>query len=107
MRGRFGALRTVLAAAGAVVATLAVSTPAAVASSPIGGAQLAGRGVIVSYSPGPVPKLPAIKAAAWVLADAGTGQVLAAKNPHGWFRPASTLKVLTAISLIPALDPDA
>src|SRR5690349_8737142 len=109
MRGRFGALRTVLAAAGAVVATLAGSTPAAVASSPapLGGAQLAGRGVIVNYSPGPVPKLPAIKAAAWVLADAGTGQVLAAKNPHGWFRPASTLKVLTAISLIPALDPDA
>jgi D-alanyl-D-alanine carboxypeptidase (penicillin-binding protein 5/6) len=54
-----------------------------------------------------VPKLPGIKASAWVLADAGTGQVLAAKNPHGWFRPASTLKVLTAISLIPALDPDA
>src|SRR5690349_9187782 len=109
MRGRFGALRTVLAAAGAVVATLAGSTPVAVASSPapLGGAQLAGRGVIVNYSPGPVPKLPAIKAAAWVLADAGTGQVLAAKNPHGWFRPASTLKVLTAISLIPALDPDA
>src|SRR5690349_10343952 len=109
MRGRFGALRTVLAAAGAVVATLAVSTPAAVASSPapLGGAPLAGRGVIVNYSPGPVPKLPGIKAAAWVLADAGTGQVLAAKNPHGWFRPASTLKVLTAISLIPALDPDA
>src|SRR5690349_1324241 len=109
MRGRFGALRTVLAAAGAVVATLAGSTPAAVASSPapLGGAQLAGRGVIVNYSPGPVPKLPAIKAAAWVLADAGTGQVLAAKNPHGWFRPASTLKVLTAIALIPVLDPDA
>src|SRR5690348_8738973 len=113
MRGRFGALRTVLAAAGAVAAALAAGAQAAAAAgaasspAPIGGAQLAGRGVIVNYSPGPVPKLPAIKAAAWVLADAGTGQVLAAKNPHGWFRPASTLKVLTAISLIPALDPDA
>jgi len=106
MRGRFGALRTVLAAAGAVAAVLAASAPA-MASSPIGGAQLAGRGVIVNYQPGPVPKLPGIKASAWVIADAGTGQVLAAKNPHGWFRPASTLKVLTAISLIPALDPDA
>src|SRR5689334_12936262 len=113
MRGRFGALRTVLAAAGAVAAALAAGAQAAAAAGaasspvPIGGAQLAGRGVIVNYSPGPVPKLPAIKAAAWVLADAGTGQVLAAKNPHGWFRPASTLKVLTAISLIPVLDPDA
>lgn len=120
MRGRFGALRTVLAVAGTAAAALAACAPAAVAStlaaaaagspadpSPIGGPQLAGRGVIVNYSPGPVPKLPGIKASAWVLADAGTGQVLAAKNPHGWFRPASTLKVLTAISLIPALDPDA
>jgi len=121
MRGRFGVLRTVLAVAGAVASTLAAaaagtlaasapataSTLAAAGSSPIGGAQLAGRGVIVNYQPGPVPKLPGIKASAWVIADAGTGQVLAAKNPHGWFRPASTLKVLTAISLIPALDPDA
>jgi len=123
MLDRFGPLRTVLAAAGTVVAACTVIAPvasAAPAASPpppsvspsasagtIGGPQLAGRGVIVNYSPGPVPKLPAIKAAAWVLADAGTGQVLAAKNPHGWFRPASTLKVLTAISLIPALDPDA
>jgi D-alanyl-D-alanine carboxypeptidase (penicillin-binding protein 5/6) len=107
MLDRFGPLRTALAAAGTVAATLAVSAPAAVASSPIGGPQLAGRGVIVNYPPGPVPKLPGIKASAWVLADAGTGQVLAAKNPHGWFRPASTLKVLTAISLIPALNPNA
>ena len=119
MRGRFGALRTVLAVAGAVASTLAASAPAAGAStlaaaaagspagpSPIGGPQLAGRGVIVNYSSG-IQKLPGIKASAWVIADAGTGQVLAAKNPHGWFRPASTLKVLTAISLIPVLAPDA
>jgi serine-type D-Ala-D-Ala carboxypeptidase (penicillin-binding protein 5/6) len=116
MRGRFGALRTV-AVAGTVAAALAASAPAsaqaaaaagaASSPAPIGGSQLAGRGVIVNYQPGPVPKLPGIKASAWVIADAGTGQVLAAKNPHGWFRPASTLKVLTAISLIPVLDPDA
>ena len=48
-----------------------------------------------------------MKASAWVISDAGTGQVLAAKDPHGWYRPASTLKVLTAISLIPVLNPDA
>ncbi len=122
MLDRFGPRRTALAA-GAVVAALTAVAPAAApvsmaAASPppanpaaIGGAQLAGRGVIVNYGPGPaantVPKLPAIKAAAWTIADAGTGQVLAAKNPHGWFRPASTLKVLTAIALIPVLDPDA
>jgi serine-type D-Ala-D-Ala carboxypeptidase (penicillin-binding protein 5/6) len=119
MRGRFGALRTV-AVAGTVAAALAASAPASAQAaaaagagsspgglSPVGGSLLAGRGVIVNYQPGPVPKLPVIKASAWVIADAGTGQVLAAKNPHGWFRPASTLKVLTAISLIPVLDPDA
>jgi D-alanyl-D-alanine carboxypeptidase (penicillin-binding protein 5/6) len=105
---------TVLAAVGAVLAAAALAAPAAAASpSPaaigpaIGGAQLSGHGMLVNYPPGSVPRLPKIKASAWVIADAGTGQVLAAKDPHGWFRPASTLKVLTAISLIPALNPNA
>jgi len=48
-----------------------------------------------------------VQASAFVVADAGTGQVLAAKDPHGWYRPASTLKVLTAIALIPVLNPNA
>jgi D-alanyl-D-alanine carboxypeptidase (penicillin-binding protein 5/6) len=107
-------MRTVLAAVGAVLAVAAMAAPAAAASpspsaSPaaIGGTQLSGRGVMVNYPSGSVPRLPKIKASAWVIADAGTGQVLAAKDPHGWYRPASTLKVLTAISLIPALNPNA
>jgi serine-type D-Ala-D-Ala carboxypeptidase (penicillin-binding protein 5/6) len=54
-----------------------------------------------------VARLPKVNASAFVIADASTGQVLAAKDPHGWFRPASTLKVLTAITLIPALNPSA
>jgi serine-type D-Ala-D-Ala carboxypeptidase (penicillin-binding protein 5/6) len=85
----------------------AASAAGAVAPAAIGGAQLAGRGVIVNYPSGSVPRLPGVKASAFVIADAGTGQVLAARDPHGWYRPASTLKVLTAISLIPALTPDA
>jgi D-alanyl-D-alanine carboxypeptidase (penicillin-binding protein 5/6) len=52
-----------------------------------------------------VPRLPGVRAAAFVIADAGTGQVLAARDPHGWYRPASTLKMLTAISLLPLLNP--
>jgi serine-type D-Ala-D-Ala carboxypeptidase (penicillin-binding protein 5/6) len=113
-------MRIVLAAAGAVLAA-AVVTPAAAASPPptppaspaaaiapaIGGAQLAGHGVLVNYPSGSVPRLPKVAASAWVIADAGTGQVLAAKDPHGRYRPASTLKVLTAISLIPLLNPNA
>jgi D-alanyl-D-alanine carboxypeptidase (penicillin-binding protein 5/6) len=63
--------------------------------------------VIVDYPSGSVPRLPAIQASAFVVADADTGQVLAAKDPHGWYRPASTLKVLTAIALIPVLNPNA
>ncbi len=63
--------------------------------------------MLVSYPSRKVPKLPKVNASAFVIADAGTGQVLAAKDPHGWFRPASTLKVLTAITLIPALNPSA
>jgi serine-type D-Ala-D-Ala carboxypeptidase (penicillin-binding protein 5/6) len=107
-------MRCVLAAAGAVLAAAAIAAPAAAAApSPvaigpaIGGAQLSGRGVLVNYPSRAVPRLPKIKASAWVIADAATGQVLAAKDPHGWYRPASTLKVLTAISLIPALNPNA
>src|SRR5690349_4983542 len=73
-----------------------------------GGAQLASHSTVVNYPPsGHVRRLPRVQASAFVIADAHTGQVLAARDPHGWYRPASTLKVLTAISLIPALDPDA
>ncbi len=108
MLDRFGLWTAVAAVAGAWLAFLAV-VPAADAVSPpaVGGAQLSGRGVLVNYpAGGPVPRLPAVKASAWVVADAGTGQVLAAKDPHGWYLPASTLKVLTAISLIPVLNPN-
>jgi D-alanyl-D-alanine carboxypeptidase (penicillin-binding protein 5/6) len=72
----------------------------------VGGARLAGRGVIVDEPAGSA-RLPSVPASAYVLADAGTGQVLAAKDPHGLLRPASTLKMLTAITLIPLLNPDA
>jgi serine-type D-Ala-D-Ala carboxypeptidase (penicillin-binding protein 5/6) len=54
-----------------------------------------------------VPGPPPVDASAWVLADAGSGAVLAWRDPHGWYRPASTLKMLTAVALIPVLDPSA
>jgi len=89
---------------------LAPAIPAGAAArgrEPVGGPQLAGRGVIVNYPAAHARTLPKVKAAAYVLADAGTGQVLAAKDPHGWYLPASTLKVLTAITLMPVLNPNA
>src|SRR5580700_6733416 len=73
----------------------------------IGGPQLAGHGVIVNYPSATAKPLPKVKASAYVVADAGTGQVLAAKDPHGWYLPASTLKVLTTITLMPVLNPNA
>jgi D-alanyl-D-alanine carboxypeptidase (penicillin-binding protein 5/6) len=73
----------------------------------VGGPQLATPGVAVNYPSARAARLPVIPASSYVVADARTGQVLAAKDAHGLFRPASTLKVLTAVALIPQLDPDA
>jgi serine-type D-Ala-D-Ala carboxypeptidase (penicillin-binding protein 5/6) len=73
----------------------------------VGGPELAGRGVIVHYPAHSARRLPSVRASAYMVADAGSGRVLAAKDPHGHFLPASTLKVLTADALMPVLKPDA
>lgn len=73
----------------------------------MGGRRLASKGIVVDYPAHDARRLPKVPASAYVIADAGTGQVLAAKDPHGEFGPASTLKVLTAITLIPLLSPSA
>ncbi|MFI0405163.1 D-alanyl-D-alanine carboxypeptidase family protein [Actinomadura sp. 3N508] len=71
----------------------------------VGGPQLAGRGIVLNKAPG-VPALPKIKAGSYLIADADTGDVLAAKDPHGRYLPASTIKTLTALALVPKLDPN-
>ena len=72
---------------------------------PVGGAALGACADVVG--PGD-PALPAdVTAAGFVLADLDTGAVLAARAPHARQRPASTLKVLTAMVVIDRLDPDA
>ncbi len=110
---RVAARRRALAAAAACLAAMLTAAagmpqPGNVQhpAGPIGGPELAGRGVIVNYPAKAAKRLPDVDASAFVLADAGTGQVLAAEDPHGWFLPASTLKVLTAITLMPVLSPD-
>lgn len=55
-------------------------------------------------APAPLP-LPKLSAGSFLLADLETGDVLAARDSHGLLRPASTLKVLTALTLLPELDP--
>ena len=97
-------LSATLAAGALVVATLTTSGTASAASGDaVGGPQLATSGVVVA--PG-APGLPEVAAASWLVADLDTGEVLAAKDPHGQYAPASTLKTLTALALIPELPAD-
>ncbi|MFI6938686.1 D-alanyl-D-alanine carboxypeptidase family protein [Streptomyces sp. NPDC050418] len=50
------------------------------------------------------PRLPRLSARAWVVADAGRGQVLASYRPHQRLAPASTIKSLFALTVLPRLD---
>jgi D-alanyl-D-alanine carboxypeptidase (penicillin-binding protein 5/6) len=107
-----GSLIAVSAATGAAasVPTKQALTPAGAKHSsgdPVGGPLLGTSGVVVQPDLG-APPLPApaqLPASSWLVANLTTGQVLAAKAPHARFLPASTLKMLTAVTLIPKLDP--
>ncbi|MDP9181509.1 MAG: serine hydrolase [Actinomycetota bacterium] len=96
-------MRTPIALIAGALACL-VLAPAASAEAPgvVGGSRLATHGLTVGSG---APALPRTAAAGWLVADLDTGEVLAAKDPHGRYAPASTLKVLTAETLIPSLDP--
>jgi serine-type D-Ala-D-Ala carboxypeptidase (penicillin-binding protein 5/6) len=91
-------------AAGAVPS--ATQAGASSSPAPVGGPQLGSHAIVVNYPARKHRRLPRVPASAWVVADAGTGRVLAAKDPHGHYGPASTLKVLTAVTLMPVLRPD-
>jgi D-alanyl-D-alanine carboxypeptidase (penicillin-binding protein 5/6) len=108
-------MRVPRAVAGALLCLVTcglAGTPAALAAPdapsptpPVGGPLLTGRDEIVQPLAG-APALPTdLTASAWLVADADTGEVLAAKAPHARYLPASTLKTLTALTLIPLLDP--
>ncbi|MFL6115041.1 MAG: D-alanyl-D-alanine carboxypeptidase family protein [Catenulispora sp.] len=56
-------------------------------------------------APTPAHTPPDVDVAAYVIADYDTGQILAERAPHRALYPASTLKVLTAATLIPRLSP--
>ncbi|MGZ6826286.1 MAG: D-alanyl-D-alanine carboxypeptidase family protein [Mycobacteriales bacterium] len=96
--------RGLRATAGLLLSALVVAGPAAAAAAPtaVGGPLLASRGTVVAAG---APALPATTASSWLVADLDTGEVLAAKSPHARYAPASTLKTLTALTLIPRLDP--
>ncbi|WP_052866775.1 D-alanyl-D-alanine carboxypeptidase family protein [Streptomyces niger] len=65
-----------------------------------------------SVSPAFAPRRPAaappagIDAKAWTVTDATTGQVLGSKEPHRQLPPASTLKTLFALTVLPKFPAD-
>lgn len=107
------ALPALLAGAAALAMVLAggiaVGQPAPAATDPpppgivepIGGPRMAEPGLVVDPT---APPLPPLTAASWLVADATSGAVLAAADPHGQRRPASTLKTLLALTMAPRLD---
>ncbi|MFJ8592908.1 D-alanyl-D-alanine carboxypeptidase family protein [Streptomyces sp. NPDC093598] len=110
----------------AVLSSLALAAPAAVAApspsgspsaspsatppasmSTVGGARLGRPGTQVNLASG-VPVLPKdVSARSWIVADAESGDVLAAHNAHWRLAPASTLKMLFADTLLPKFPRDA
>src|SRR3954447_22629880 len=100
MRARFA-----VPLAPALLALLAAPASAAARDEPIGGPLLTTHGVALEPLPGAPALPPGLNASSWLVADADTGEVLAARAPHAQHLPASTLKVLTAVTLLPRLDP--
>ncbi|MCG6498531.1 D-alanyl-D-alanine carboxypeptidase family protein [Kitasatospora sp. A2-31] len=96
------------AAASAVAALVLVSAaPAATAQDAVGvvGGERLGRSAVqVAPLPG-APALPSpLTGRSWLIADAATGEVLAAQNAHLPLPPASTLKMLFADTVLPKFD---
>jgi serine-type D-Ala-D-Ala carboxypeptidase (penicillin-binding protein 5/6) len=76
--------------------------PLPVPASPVGGAALAGCGVVTA--PGTPPLPDDVSAEAWLVADLDTGDIIATKDPHSRHRPASIIKVLMAMQALNELD---
>lgn len=75
--------------------------PLPVPATPVGGDAMGNCGVVVAPDTPPLPN--DISAEAWVVADLDSGDVIAAKDPHGRHRPASIIKVLIAMQAIDEL----
>jgi D-alanyl-D-alanine carboxypeptidase (penicillin-binding protein 5/6) len=72
--------------------------PLPVPKTPSGGAALGHCGIVTAPGTPPVPG--DISAEAWLVADLDSGAVIAARDAHGRHRPASVIKVLTAMAAI-------
>ncbi len=77
--------------------------PGSASSSAAPGAQATSKPV-VSAADG-ATALPKVATKGWVLADLDTGEILAMQDQDRKLRPASTLKLLTALTVAPRLAP--
>ncbi|MDN0195276.1 D-alanyl-D-alanine carboxypeptidase [Streptomyces sp. S.PNR 29] len=110
------AIRRSLLVTSAVLSSLALTAPVALAApkpsaspsatppakmSTVGGNRLGQSGTQVNLAGG-VPVIPKdVTARSWIVADAESGEVLAAHNAHWRLAPASTLKMLFADTVLP------
>lgn len=78
--------------------------PVPLPEEPVGGERMGECGIVLPSGADALPT--GITATSWVIADLDTGAVLAAKDPHGRHRPASTIKLLTALVAGELLPPD-
>ncbi len=102
MRRPAGSLLALILSGAMVLSVIAGS---AEAKSVIGGGRLGETGVIVNSVDGDgISAPPSTSALSYVIADFESGEVLAAKNPHKKLPPASTLKTLTALTLLPRIN---
>ena len=102
MRRPAGSLLALILSGAMVLSVIAGS---AEAKSVIGGGRLGETGVIVNSVEGDgISAPPSTSALSYVIADFESGEVLAAKNPHKKLPPASTLKTLTALTLLPRIN---
>jgi serine-type D-Ala-D-Ala carboxypeptidase (penicillin-binding protein 5/6) len=76
--------------------------PLPVPAKPVGGDALGDCGIVTAEGTPPVPG--DVSAEAWLVADLDTGEVIAAKDAHGRHRPASIVKVLTALAALEELN---
>ena len=97
--------RNLFLTASILILALTATSFAANGDEVIGGGRLGESGIIFDDTKGDgIAAPPDTLASSFIIADLDTGEILAAKNPHKKLPPASTLKTLTALTLLPRLD---
>jgi serine-type D-Ala-D-Ala carboxypeptidase (penicillin-binding protein 5/6) len=76
--------------------------PLPIPAEAVGGTRMAECGVVLPRGAAPLPE--GLSAYSWLVADLDTGAVLAARDPHARHRPASCIKILTALVAVRELD---